>query len=181
MDAYLRKLRRDCVDHPRSTELARYVATLERVLGLSSDPISFEEAQQMLQTAKKLKKRAATQLATAAYREVPTPIGVPITIRWNLPGVVTMNWFDDYPPHSEQMKIAMGEVWEVIIHPTRSPLHFDLTGVEDINSEQVNFVPRWAFMISEDELPIFSQLTPYLPDRYIPGQRSLDVDAIFDD
>lgn len=183
MDAYIRRLQRQTAEEARSPELARYIAALERSLGISDRPASFEEAQHILKTAKKLKTQAIRQIITAAYQDVPTPVGEPVQVMWNMPSQLRVNWYDEYPPYSE--------VWEFgnpgresnginVLEATRSPIKFNILDPEEPDSAAIYSVPRWLFRLSDEELHVFDSIKHYLPDVYIAGMHYDDVPAIME-
>jgi hypothetical protein len=183
MDAYIRRLQRETAEEPRSPELARYIATLERALGISDRPASYEEAQHILKTAKKLKSQAVRQIVMAAYQDVPTPVGEPVEVIWNMPSQLRVNWYTEYPPYSE--------VWDFgepgresnginVLEATRSPLRFNILDPEEPESAAIYGVPRWLFRLSDDELPVFESVRQYLPEEYVAGMRWEDVPAVME-
>jgi len=183
MDAYLRKLQRETQNEARSPELARYILGLERTLGMSNQPPSFEEAQRMLEYSLKMKINAAKQMVLAAYRDIPTPVGEPVHLIWNMPSELRVNWYNEYPPYSE--------VWDFgapgqednginVLEATRIPSKFNVLDPEEPESAATNGVPRWLFRLSDDEIPVFRSIRKFLPDVYIAGMQPYDVPAIME-
>jgi hypothetical protein len=118
-----------------------------------------------------------------AYRNIAasTPLMGPINLKWNLSGQVRLNWYDEYPPHSEVEEISLNEIWDnVLLTESRpgNPFYYD---IETDDRIAVFRVPRWAFRLEDAELEIFRSIRWLLPDRYRPGLRAYDVPAIFDD